>query len=166
MATLITFIPEGVGRFTGFTTHPFIQFSLSNGSVVFVGEGFIGQRGIYIDIDGFMSKVIDIDDVLDGELISFGGLRLNRETIYGNRLAFHVQFVNGQFAIYRATINCLRGDANGDGLLNGWDVAALTASLLDPKAATVLEFCAADVNMDGSVDGTDIADFVAAVLSP
>ncbi len=48
--------------------------------------------------------------------------------------------------------SCTRGDVNGDGAIDGRDVAAFTAALLSPPPADSVEFCACDLNADGRIE--------------
>ncbi len=57
------------------------------------------------------------------------------------------------------------GDIDGDGEVDGGDVAALQTVLVHPASATPDEFDAADVNDDGRVDGIDIQGLVSLLLT-
>ena len=57
------------------------------------------------------------------------------------------------------------GDANGDGVLDGQDVAPFVAYLLSGAAASP-GYCAADMNGDGLHDGADIQAFVNTLIPP
>ncbi|NES79664.1 MULTISPECIES: hypothetical protein [Okeania] len=46
-------MPEGTGKFTQFGICP----AFDQDNVVFIAEGSEDQQGIYISIDGFLSKV-------------------------------------------------------------------------------------------------------------
>jgi hypothetical protein len=63
------------------------------------------------------------------------------------------------------TAPAIRGDLNGDTLINGFDIEPFVLSLTDPSGFAaqhpfVLRACAADINRDGSIDGFDIEPFV------
>jgi hypothetical protein len=59
-----------------------------------------------------------------------------------------------------------RGDLNGDGVIDGFDIEPFVLALTDPAGFAmqhplVPRFCAADANGDGAVDGFDIEPFIA-----
>ncbi|MCB9853234.1 MAG: hypothetical protein H6819_09080 [Phycisphaerales bacterium] len=62
-------------------------------------------------------------------------------------------------------IECCKGDANGDGVVDAGDVAALATAVLNPPLASTPAHCVADVNDDGSVDGDDIQAFIPLALA-
>jgi len=60
---------------------------------------------------------------------------------------------------------CCAGDANGDGVIDGSDIATLVARLLSPPAANTLAFCRSNMDSDDDLDTDDVAAFVAALLA-
>lgn len=64
------------------------------------------------------------------------------------------------FTLHFRNGDCLAGDANDDGMIDGRDVQAFTAIMLDPPAATLRQQCLADCNRDCSVAPADIGSFV------
>lgn len=60
---------------------------------------------------------------------------------------------------------CLRGDANGDGAIDGRDVAAFTAALLSPPPPDSPLFCACDMNADGQMEHLVDAGLLAGCLA-
>jgi hypothetical protein len=78
----------------------------------------------------------------------------------------------------QTTINVVQGDMNGDGVVDGDDIAAFVGALVDPvawntqwnidhpdKPMSLDEFMyRADLNHDGYVDGDDIVYFVALLM--
>lgn len=56
------------------------------------------------------------------------------------------------------------GDLNGDGRLDGDDVAGFAATMLDPAHAQLRARFVADLNGDGAVNGVDLQEFVSILL--
>lgn len=160
VADLNEYVPDGLGRFTRF---PRQNFSIDGDMIAFLGEGYIGQKGIYAEIAGSLHKVIDLDDLLDGQPLSFIGLGMGREAASGNQIAFSAQFATGTSAIYLATINCIAGDLNNDLTISIDDLDLFSTIVLAPAAADSGEFCSADLNSDGCVNGLDVQGFIEAV---
>lgn len=77
-------------------------------------------------------------------------------TGYPESAPFTMQFRNG---------DCLAGDANDDGVIDGRDVQMFAAIMLDPPSATPRQQCLADCNRDCTVTAADIAAFVNLLLS-
>lgn len=69
------------------------------------------------------------------------------------------------FTFYFATIDCDRGDCNGDTAKDALDVQAFVEIVLDPTSKTAAERCSADVNQDGYATINDAAEFVDILLS-
>jgi hypothetical protein len=82
-------IPDGTGNFTSFDVG---AVSLDRENVAFLGFGSDGQAGIYTNIGGSLSKVIDLNDSLDGQPVSFINFRC--EGLSGNQIAFRAGFGN------------------------------------------------------------------------
>src|SRR5262249_54583129 len=61
-------IPGGTGNFTGFGF--FIGPSLSGENIAFAGLGSSGQAGLYMEIAGVSTKVINNSETLDGKSFS------------------------------------------------------------------------------------------------
>ncbi len=59
---------------------------------------------------------------------------------------------------------CCRGDANGDGRMDGRDIQAFLAALVTQPACGSVALCRQDVNADLTVDGSDLVPFVDALL--
>lgn len=75
-----------------------------------------------------------------------------------NQVSLRVNFTDDSSAIIVATVAALcAGDLNGDGIVDGADLATLLALW----GACGDEFCAADINLDGQVDGADLASLLA-----
>lgn len=93
-------IPGGVGNFTFFrrATAP----ALDGENVAFVGSGSGGQLGIYTTLGGTLSKVIDLNDQLDGRRII--GLSLDPEALSGDQIAFTATFPGFSQEIYVAQL--------------------------------------------------------------
>lgn len=83
----------------------------------------------------------------------FGAFKLidTGSTGYAESAPFTMRFRNG---------DCLAGDANDDGVIDGRDVQMFVAIMLDPPSATPSQQCLADCNRDCTVDNSDIASFV------
>ena len=90
-------IPDGAGTFTDFGAQ-----SLDQQRVAFLGVGSGGQRGIYIQHQGFLMTVIDLGDTLDGKIVT--SLGFDRESLEGNSLAFRSTFDDGSIALYLARL--------------------------------------------------------------
>mgnify|MGYP001571393996 CR=1 FL=1 len=61
--------------------------------------------------------------------------------------------------------SCIKADANNDSFVDGRDIEAFTAALLDPSTATPEAFCASDMDDDGALSDTDTAAFVNTLLA-
>ncbi|MBW4509492.1 MAG: PEP-CTERM sorting domain-containing protein [Scytonematopsis contorta HA4267-MV1] len=90
-------IPDGNGNFLRFDNP-----SLDNGNVAFSAIGSNGQQGIYTNLGGTLTKVIDLKDLLDGKSLS--SLSVERESLSGNAIAFLANFTNGSRGIFRADL--------------------------------------------------------------
>lgn len=76
--------------------------SLQNGKVVFRGSSGV-EAGIYTDYSGALEKIVDLRTVLDGRGIS--QLLISSGFAFaGNKAYFTVQFTNGAYAVYSATL--------------------------------------------------------------
>ncbi|MBI5763300.1 MAG: hypothetical protein HZA51_07235 [Planctomycetes bacterium] len=64
-----------------------------------------------------------------------------------------------------AAPDCLAGDINLDGLVDGGDIQPLVDMLLNPGCRTNVEICPADVNGDSTISPADVAGFVDLLLS-
>ncbi len=105
IADLNTPIPDGAGNFSRFM---FTAPAIDSGNVAFIGYGSNSQAGIYTTLGGSLSKVIDINDTLDGKTLrpfSFTSATLGREGLSRNQLAFLAQFTDGSQGVYVATLN-------------------------------------------------------------
>lgn len=101
-------VPEGIGTFIVFG-----EASIDSGSLAFQGFGNHGQRGIYTNIGGTLSAVVDTNTILDGKRPrSF--LFKKGEGLSGRSVAFSVQFEDNTQAVYRADLIC-NGKACADG---------------------------------------------------
>jgi hypothetical protein len=69
------------------------------------------------------------------------------------------------FTFYFATVDCNRGDCNGDTLVNGGDIPGFIATVLDPSGGSPEQRCQADTNRDGYATMEDIPSFVQQLLS-
>ena len=59
------------------------------------------------------------------------------------------------------------GDVNGDGLVNGQDIAGFVAVYLNnPTGPASGAFCAANMQPDGAIDSLDLTLFIARLISP
>ncbi|HEX2973532.1 MAG TPA: PEP-CTERM sorting domain-containing protein [Tepidisphaeraceae bacterium] len=85
--------------------------SIDNRTIVFGGKvtGAMGTGydlcdlgGIYMWRDGEISKVIDVNDTLDGKALA--NLHTGPDSLSGDNIAFHVQFKDGTEGIYVATV--------------------------------------------------------------
>src|SRR5690606_8512350 len=71
-----------------------------------------------------------------------------------------------KFLDVQCGMTCTRGDANGDGYIDGRDVSAFIAAVLSPPAPEAPEFCAADVNGDAALTvAGDVPLFVDCLLT-
>ena len=70
------------------------------------------------------------------------------------------------FDFIENTVTCTKGDLNGDGLIDGADIAGFAAAAIDPNGAGAIEACAADMDNNGSIDViSDLASFVSMLLN-
>lgn len=70
----------------------------------------------------------------------------------------------GYALVVTGDVDCLRGDVNADGLVNGEDVGAFVNVVL--YGGTFFQRCTADMNLSGAADEMDVDEFVAAILQP
>ena len=65
-----------------------------------------------------------------------------------------------------ASLSCMKGDVNGDGVVDGGDIA-LFASILVNGGGTLAQTCAGDVQTtpDGAVGAADVDAFVNCLLN-
>jgi len=61
---------------------------------------------------------------------------------------------------------CVKGDANLDGQIDGEDVSFFAAAMIEAPPPESLEWCAADMNGDGEITDIDLMMFVNALLHP
>lgn len=69
------------------------------------------------------------------------------------------------FTFYFATVDCDRGDCNGDTVEDALDVQAFVEIVLDPASKTAAERCSADINQDGYATLDDVPSFVEMLLA-
>ena len=100
-----TAIPGGTENFDSFG-----NLSFDNGNVAFVGADSYDlsvepreQLGIYTNFGGSLTKVIDLNDSLDGKTLS--DFAFTNQALSGNKIAFLANFTDGSHAIYVATAN-------------------------------------------------------------
>ena len=98
VANLTTLIPQGVGRFTGFSA-----LSASSGHLALLGQGLNNQKGIYLA--SILTKLVAVGDTLDGKIVS--DLKLGRFALDGNTLSFTADFDDGSEGIYTADVKLL-----------------------------------------------------------
>ena len=96
-------VPGGVGYFNYFDY--FEGVSLDGGNVAFWAEDPT-RSGIYIEIDGVLYKVVDNNDVLDGDPVLFISTLLAGDALSGNQIGFEASFAEGS-AIYVATFSVI-----------------------------------------------------------
>lgn len=91
-------IPEGSGNFGTFA-----ELSLHAGKVAFWGSNTQGtQQGIYTDFDGPLTKVIDLNDTLDGKVITT--FRTGDGSLSANQIAFCAFFEDASNGVFVATL--------------------------------------------------------------
>lgn len=72
---------------------------------------------------------------------------------------------SSEFTFHFATVDCTRGDCNGDTAIDGRDIADFVATVLDPAGHTDEDRCRADTNRDGYASVEDIGSFVGMLLT-
>lgn len=100
VATIGDPIPGGTGAFESFLGIG--GSAIDDGNVVFGGFGPDEQHGLYAHWDGALIKILDRNDLLDGQPPLY--LLVGSESLQGDRLAFSAVFADLSFAIYVATI--------------------------------------------------------------
>lgn len=122
-----TAIPGGKGNFTALSS------PLINGQdVTFLGSGADGQDGIYSEIGGSLTKVIDLSNSLDGKTLTSLDLR-DDLGVGSNSVVFLANFTDGSSGIFRTDLNSVAVPENFSGLgLLGF-VALGTGSVLKRK---------------------------------
>lgn len=76
-----TSIPDGSGTFTGFDPP-----SVSGGKVAFMGNGASSQKGVYTNVPGSLTKVVDRNDTVPGEVFNYGNF--NSFSFDGTNVAY------------------------------------------------------------------------------
>lgn len=66
---------------------------------------------------------------------------------------------------FRYTLQCMKGDVNNDGLIDGTDIADFVSTILSPESAGAWKGCAADVDETPGADLNDLPAFVDLLLS-
>jgi hypothetical protein len=91
-------IPDGIGNFLN------IGSVASDGShVAFRGIGPAGQDGIYTNIGGAFTKLIDLNDTIDGRSVQY--FTIGPESLSGNSIAFIARFADDNTeGLYVATL--------------------------------------------------------------
>ncbi len=161
-------VPGETGTFDLF----YYPLSADRGNLAFngilVGDTGPGQRGIYTTMDGMLSKVIDLDTVLDGKSIERDALPVNEVPMHlwhkglsRSSVAFTVYLSDAPKAIYRASLDRdddlvpdfqelvlgthpLNPDSDGDELTDGVEIDLGT----DPLRP--------DTDDDGLTDGVEL----------
>jgi hypothetical protein len=64
------------------------------------------------------------------------------------------------FTFFFAIVDCMTGDMNGDGFVNGDDIQEFVEVVLDPPSHSTQRRCMADIDLDGYVTPMDAAAFV------
>lgn len=72
---------------------------------------------------------------------------------------------SSEFTFHFATVDCVRGDCNGDTVIDGRDLAEFVAIVLDPAGRTDEDRCRADTNRDGYASVDDVESFVGMLLT-
>jgi len=94
-----TALPGGKGNFTALSS------PLINGQdVTFLGSGADGQNGIYSEIGGSLTKVIDLSNSLDGKTLTSLDLR-DDLGVGSNSVVFLANFTAGSSGIFRTDLN-------------------------------------------------------------
>lgn len=130
-----TGLPEGTGTFRGFN-----DASLDNGNIAFSNKdpkvSSSRQLGIYTNLGGQISKVININDTLDGKTITSFDCR--REALSGLQIAFLARFTDGSQGIFVAVasdpslpveLTSFNGTMTSDGVLLTWKTHSETNNL-------------------------------------
>ena len=97
-----------------------------------------------------------------GDVINFDGRMIAAPDLRGGTINNYGEF-NIDIAI---TMDCLKGDVNGDGAVNITDVTTLIGLVLNAgDAIDAAQLPAADVNGDGAVNITDVTQLVGLALN-
>ena len=105
-------IPDGTGNFSGFSS----VASIDNGNIAFDGAG-TNERGIYLEKNGVLEKVIASGDVIDGRTVQF--VNFGRDGLSGENLGMRIDFTDGGKAYYAAFTEHRWDPAGGAG--GNWD---------------------------------------------
>jgi hypothetical protein len=97
-----TLVPDGAGNFRSFSGLSFNNGNVAFGNVKSENPFFFDGplEGIYTNLGGSLTKVIDINNSLDGKTIDFLGF--GQEGLSGDSLAFTAYFTDGSRGIFRA----------------------------------------------------------------
>jgi hypothetical protein len=97
-----TLIPGSTETFDGFTSLDH-GLSISGESVAFYGGGGSAfMSGLYVYRDGELHAVIEVGDLLDGEIVA--GIEFGSDGFAGDQIAFLASFDDGTQAVYVAAI--------------------------------------------------------------
>lgn len=133
------------------------------GGYVYRGDAIPDLQGTYFFADycsgqiwSFRYDGLNITGFTDrtSELAPGGGMSINSISSFGEDAVGNLYIVDLDGEVYK--INSLRGDVNGDGVINGADVAYLINYLFVGGPAPQ-PWQAGDVNSDGTVNSADIA---------
>jgi hypothetical protein len=83
-------IPGGTGNFQGFG--PLIGPSISGDNIAISAVSSSGLVGLYLENNGSLTKVIDGNDRLDGELFSAYSPYISPTAVDGNQVGFEISF--------------------------------------------------------------------------
>ena len=143
---------------TGAVDAGFTVPSLDAGSVAF--EAFVnpGPHGVFTNLGGMVSKVIDVGDMLDGkqfDALSTSSFSIVSDSLSGDQVEFRAKFADGSEGIFLATVvSALRGDYNDDDVVDAADYTVWRDQFL--FAGFPVEPCSgADGNCNGFIDILD-----------
>ena len=112
---------------------------------------FIGDEGTLLNL------VLNVDATMEEGLYGYG--IMNAKLVTPDEKTFTPADTYAAFFIS----NTLRGDANGDGVVDVTDVVSVVNYILN-RPSDKFNFNAADVNSDGTVDITDVVGVVNIIL--
>jgi hypothetical protein len=102
VADFSTAIPDGAGTFTDFGNVAFDPDSSGDHIFAFLGMGANGQEGIYADINDVLTKVVDLDDTLDGQTPV--SLNVGTNGLDSGELTFAATFADGSQGLFTTAV--------------------------------------------------------------
>jgi len=130
-------IPGGSGTFTIFD--PFRGPSLSKNRILFLAGGAENQFGLYLDINGSLTRVISNADTLDGKSFFPFAPYISIRSLDGDQLAFQILFSDQSEGVYVTTFP-VGPSPTGVPTLSEWGMVIMALLLMATGMMFILRF--------------------------